>query len=43
VLSINLPFVDGDDFDEFDVLKDSEKKQEKKLSAYVKMIMGEVF
>jgi hypothetical protein len=43
VRAINLPFADGHEFDGFDVLKDSEKKQEKKVSAYVKMIMAEVF
>jgi hypothetical protein len=41
--AINLPFVDGHKFDGFDVLKDSEKKQEKKVSAYFTIIMGEVF
>jgi hypothetical protein len=43
VRAINLPFVDGLKFDGFDVLKDSEKKQQKKVSAYFTMIMGEVF
>jgi hypothetical protein len=43
VRAINLPFVDGHEFDGFDVLKDSEKKQEKKVSAFVTMIMGEGF
>jgi hypothetical protein len=38
---INLPFIDGHKFDGSDVLKDSEKKQEKKVRAYVTMLMGE--
>jgi hypothetical protein len=43
VRAINLPFVDSHQFDGFDVFKDSEKKQEKKVSAFVTMIMGEGF
>jgi hypothetical protein len=43
IRAINLPFVDGHKFDGSDVLKDSEKKQEKKVRAYVTMLVGEDF
>ncbi len=43
VRAINLPFVDGHHFDGSDVLDDSEKKQQKKVRAYVTMLMGEGF
>jgi hypothetical protein len=43
VRAINLPFVDKNEFDGSDVLNDSEKKQEKKVRTYVRMLMGEAF
>jgi hypothetical protein len=43
VRAINLPFVDSVEFDGSDVLNDSEKKQQKKVRAYVTMLMGEGF
>jgi hypothetical protein len=40
---INLPFVDGQDFDRSDAVNDSEKKQQKKVRAFVTTLMGEGF
>jgi hypothetical protein len=44
VRAINLPFVNGIEFDGSDVLaNDSEKKQDKKVRTFVTMLMGEGF